>query len=121
MDSPNKTPRKRKPNSITTKALFYFTRIETEDGESPCKKTHKCNLCKETFSGKKEWNLAKHMCSFHTEAYAEISTDHSEHPAVNCLKLLQNCVEIVGVNGRTFTTLLDSGFQAIIQPKLSQL
>lgn len=121
MNSPNKTPRKRKSNSLTTKSLSYFTKIDTEDGESPYKKTHKCNICKETFCGKKEWNLSRHLSNNHAEVYAEISMEQSEHPAVSRQKLLQQCVEIVGVNGRAFKTLLDSGFQAIIQSKLSQL
>lgn len=37
------------------------------------------------------------------------------------MKFLQNCVEIISVNGRPFSYLLDSGFQVIIKDKLREL
>lgn len=56
----------------------------------------------------------------HNEIFEKI-IDQKESPAIKRLKLLQNCTEIVSVNGRPFEYLHDSGFQKIIQQQLAEL
>lgn len=125
MNSPIKSPskRKRSDNTITEKALAYFERIQHKDDECEWKrkKTHKCLLCSSECNGHKEWNLAQHISSIHPDIYLEISSGVKEPIAVTRLKLLQNCTEIVAINGRPFSCLLDSGFQSIIKKTLEEL
>lgn len=125
MNSPKKSPSKRKrpENSITERATAYFERIEqnSDESEPKRKKTHKCRLCSDELNGTKEWNLAKHISSVHQDVFLDISSGVKEPIAVTRLKLLQNCLEIVAINGRPFSCLHDSGFQAAIQKTLEEL
>lgn len=135
------SPRKRKrpENTITEKALQYFTKIdanfdsdwpsETEtEGEigsstqkgSPSKKTHICKLCKNQCNGSKEWNLAVHLAHCHQDTYKYI-TEEKEPLIVTRLKTLQNCTEAVTVNGRPFEWIHDSGYRKQFQKTLDEL
>lgn len=114
MDSPRK--RKRNEETTTAKALEHFTSL-TEDGS---KKMFKCNICGESKNGTKLHNLSLHLQSVHPEIHNEI-TGQKQHISVKRLELLQNIVEMVSVNGRTFSSILDSGFQSIIRNKVIKL
>lgn len=113
------TPKKRRLESITVRALSYFEEISVDEKVkgSASKKTHICKLCTERLCGKFENNLASHLSARHADIFNEIS-HRIEHITVERLKFLQNLVEIVSVNGRSFSTLMDSGFQKIIEPQL---
>lgn len=123
MASPIKTPRKRRLDSITTKALTYFEPISIDNypAESASKKTHICKLYEERLCGRFDSNLASHLSARHADIFYQISSNRTEPLAVERLKLLHNLVEIVTVNGRPFSSLMDSGFQKIIEPQLSKL
>lgn len=121
MESPRKTPRKRKrlENTVSARAEAYFEPLDKQITEIT-NKTHKCKLCNETYNCNKSCNFANHLSRRHVEIYEKI-TDLKESPAVKRLKLLQNCTEIVSVNGRSFECLHDSGFQKIIESQLTEL
>lgn len=124
MESPVTTPRKRKrlDGCTTDLAMKYFSEIDYTKCEYTIKnKTHICDLCGQQLNGKKEWNLSAHLSSCHPNVYFGITADKKEPIAVKRLKLLQNCTEIVSVNGRTFSHLQDSGFKSIIQKSLKEL
>lgn len=120
--TPQKTPQKRKraENSVSTKALEHFETISEEDLSKDSNKTHICRHCDTKKNGSKEWNLAQHLQKCHFNIYEEI-TRQKDSPEVKRLKFMQNCVEIISVNGRPFTYLLDSGFQAMVKEKLNDL
>lgn len=111
--------RKRKEDTLTSKSIKYFTEINQEDKLDPTK-THICNLCQQKKNGAKEWNLVSHLQKCHPQIYNSLF-NHVDAPQVKRLQLLQRCTEIVGVNGRPFSYLLDSGFQGIIRDKLDEL
>lgn len=108
---------------ITERALAYFERIEQKNDENEPKriKTHRCQLCLDELNGTKEWNLARHISSIHRDIYLDLTSLVKEPIAITRLKLLQNCTEIVAINGRPFSYLLDSGFQAAIKANLDEL
>lgn len=120
--TPKKTPQKRKraENSVSTKALEHFETISEEDSLKDSNKTHICRHCDTKINGSKEWNLAQHLQKCHFNIYEEI-TGQKDSPEVKRLKFVQNCVEIISVNGRPFSYLLDSGFQAMVKEKLNDL
>lgn len=110
-----------KQPSITEKSLQYFKVVECTKDKLSCK----CLLCGEhtkPVNGTKASNLASHLKSVHPNIFAERIADKIKEPLpVKRLRLLQNAVEIVGVNGRPFSSLCDSGYQAGIKNKLDKL
>lgn len=122
--SPARTPtkRNRNQNTLTEKAFKYFKRITFEEKLSDLsnKKTHICNVCHTHLNGSKESNLAGHLEKSHPNIYAEFVGER-DSIAVQRLKLLQQLVEIVTINGRSFSHLTDSGFKSIIAEKLQRL
>lgn len=120
--TPQKTPRKRKRSeyTVSTKALEHFESIFEEDLLQDSNKTHICRHCGAKINGTKEWNLAQHLQKCHVNIYEEI-TGQKDTPEIKRLKFLQNCVEIISVNGRPFSYLLDTGFKAMVKEKLDDL
>lgn len=131
-ETPNATiwqsPRKRKNTensnkkpSIPEKAMKYYKIHEYSDGKVLCK----CTLCPEgakPVNVTSACNLGSHLKHAHTDLFNEKIADHiKESLPVKRLRLLQNAVEIVGVNGRAFNYLLDSGYKAGIVNKLEKL
>lgn len=125
MESPSKTARKRKHETLTEKSLSYFEEIDEKLNDcgtpSKKKKTHRCNLCNYDFNGSNKWNLTSHLQTKHPDVFSQLSGGKFEPTSIRRLKLLQNCTEIVSVNGRTFSSLMDSGFQAAIRTTLDEL
>lgn len=121
MESPQKTPRKRKrrEDTITEKAMAYFEGVDKQIIET-LNKTHKCTLCGGLYNGQKHYNLVIHLSRRHEHIFEQIS-EQKEPLAVKRLKLLQNFTEIISVNGRPFEYLHDSGFQKIIEGQLEEL
>lgn len=110
------SPRKRRKNehSISHQSIVYFNAI----GETHF---YECKTCGSKINGQKEYNLASHLRHIHPEIYNGIAGREKESIQVKRLKLLQNFVEIVAVNGRPFTYILDSGFQSIAEKKQRKL
>lgn len=117
----NTTNKRPKIQSIGSKTLERFELVEDDTG----KKMYKCSLCAEDanpFNGTKVSNLTLHLKKKHKKLYYdEIETNFKEPIQVKRLRLLQNAVEIISVNGRPFNYLLDSGYQAGIRNKLHKL
>lgn len=111
-----------KPVSISNaaKRFFKFKREELSDAKQ-LKKFYVCNLCLKEINGTKEYNLVAHLKQKHPENFKEIDTKKTKSAQQKRLELLQHCVEMVTVNGRPFSALLDSGFQRIIEKKLLKL
>lgn len=129
MEVPSKfhlnTPNKRRvQSSITSNCLQFFKPLErkpSDENQTPNrKKTHICNLCDGPCNGTKEWNLAQHLRHNHPEIYAQIAPG-IDPPLVDRLKFLQECVELVTVNGRPFACLSDSAFKSSHKTRLDKL
>lgn len=107
--------------SNSEKSLEYFTVVECSAEKLSCK----CKLCPDDakpLNGSKACNLSNHLKGSHPTIYKEKVTKHIKEPLpVKRLRLLQNAVEIVGVNGRPFAYLSDSGYQAGLANKLEKL
>lgn len=114
MDSPRK--RKLNEETITAKSLEYFTLL-SDDG---VKRMFRCNICSKPYSGTKLNNLSHHLEAIHDDIYNEIN-GQNRAISVRRLELLQNLVEMVSVNGRPFSSILDSGFQSIIRNEVKNL
>lgn len=122
------SPSKRKRDgTVTEKTLPYFEKIQTtnnsdsKNNDVKSKKTHVCKLCNNELNGTREWNLSSHLLNCHYDVYLEATSDIKEPIPIKRLKLIQNCTEIVTINGRPFSYLHDSGFKSIIKDTLTEL
>lgn len=89
-----------------------------------------CLLCAEknthtpskSLSGKKKWNLKKHIECVHPDIYDKYFNEKNRKAMMKKrLKTLQCFCKIVTINGRPFASLLDSGFIELIEDDLKQL
>lgn len=122
-------PRKRKcPKQATVgdKSLSFFDlacKEDEENGEESggiLKFYYDCKLCGKRINGKNLCNLGSHLFTTHREIYVEHIGDVEESIPVERLRLLQNCVSMVALNGRPFTALTDFGFQEILKKQLNK-
>lgn len=100
--------------------MKYFERIRPES-EFMSHHQFKCIVsnCGKLLCGKKIQNLCTHLKTKHFALY-ETNVKSAVDPkllAFERLKLIQNCAEIITVNGRVFAALNDSGFKKIIYEK----
>lgn len=107
---------------LQLKVLQYFERIESED----CTKVkYKCKIenCVKELSGKYISNLTKHASRLHPKFFETKILQKKSKLTLpqKRLKLIQEWVEIVTVNGRSFLHLADSGFQKVADEKLKEL
>lgn len=119
------SPRKRaKPSEPTIGDLskpFYEPPFEVVVKGIP-KEIYKCRFCPKEINATKPGNLGSHMEHMHPDIYfTKIRPKKKELLSTKRLCILLNAVEIVTVNGRPFSSLLDSGYQAGIAKKLQKL
>lgn len=109
--------------SIGEKSLQYFenpTNETIENGKAVIKYKYKLCPMDNFVVGTNIGNLGSHLRHVHAQTFALITNQKDTLP-VKRLRLLQNAVEIVSVNGRPFNYLLDSGYQKGISNKLKKL
>lgn len=112
-----KTPQKQ--SQYEEQYYMQYFEFSSEEGEGKNKKTfYKCKICSLPKNGTKRDNLRAHLAHLHSEFIVDAK---SKSLKVKRLELLQNLVEIVAVNGRPFTYIHDSGFQAVIREDLAKL
>lgn len=116
IDSNKKKPRM--GDSITSKVLNHFKEVPANDSSKEPNKSHICNLCQQKYCGSKSWNLVLHIQKCHPNEYQKIAQKDSIK--LKRLIFLQNCTEIISVNGRSFSYLYDSGFRAVAKDKLAE-
>lgn len=116
--TPQKTPRK---NEQYDAYMKYFEFVSEEEVEDVNKKWYKCKICFESRNGTKPSNLLSHLQRMHKDDYLSFIDAKNTPLQVQRLELLQNLVEMVALNGRPFTIIHDSGFQAIIRRTLEKL
>lgn len=117
------TPRKRKQSkqeTISDKSFqFFHDKIQREE-DGVLKDYYECRRCGKQICGSNPSNLASHLYYKHRDVYQNHIGKLKESIPVKRLKLLQNCVSIVALNGRPFTALTDVGFQNIVSSKLDK-
>lgn len=115
----DQAPRKKRKINLTEISLAYFNGPEirkNEKGED--KQMYKCKHCQSEINGTKASNLSKHL-QHHEELFLKIcNIDSIEKKR---LKLLLDCVELVAVNGNTFSRLQDSGLLSMLEKTLIEL
>lgn len=94
-----------------------FLTVITENGEPTNQFT--CNVCGTKLSGVCQSNLINHFRSRHKDEYKIINKTPEEHIAVQRLKLVLSCVELVAINSQPFSLLSCSGFRSAVQQKLN--
>lgn len=73
-------------------------------------------------SGKRTWNLKRHIQVSHKDVYVTFFNSEGRLKLLTKrMKMLQNFCEIVTINGRPFASLLDSGFQKLIEDDMHEL
>lgn len=86
---------------------------------------YKCNIenCTKVLKGKYSSNLVKHVRRVHENYFKTVIQAKNNELTMQQkrLKLIQDWVEIVTVNGRSFLHLADSGFQKVADEKLAEL
>lgn len=114
------TPKTPKKETKANKALNFFNEpiFCMENGVN--NSYYNCKLCKKKLCGNNMINLASHLFYKHEQVYEENIGPIDDAIEVKRLKLLQNCVSIVGLGGRPFASLCDYGFQQIINDQLEQ-
>lgn len=117
--TPNKSSNKKPKNNTSQIALGYFTFKDTQKINGIERPFYTCNECNNTFNGTNHGNLAKHLqrCS---KSYREkVPLDSSIEE--KRFELLMQCVEMVAINGRSFTHLNDSALRLMLKEKLDEL
>lgn len=109
--------------SLKARVAKYFERVNPDDKGNAY---YKCKIdnCKKICNGSQPTNLTVHIRQKHKEFYEKNIkcpvTDPNKF-AIKRLKCIQNCAEIISVNGRAFKSLSDSGFKKLIGKKLNKL
>lgn len=106
--------------SQNEKAKVYYDIVDRD------KSIFKCNIddCGKQLTAKNPSSLVSHIKHVHIDIYRkEINLEYLDAKTIEIkrLELIQQCAEIVTVNGRPFNYLLDSGFQNIIREKVEFL
>lgn len=116
-------------NNQATKPKINFTEFsckhfedpETTTNENGAKKDmYLCKLCNRNVNGTKKSNLSRHLKRHHQEVFNCLD-DLGESIEKKRAKLLLECVELVTVNGNTFSHLCDSGLISMLDEKLNEL
>lgn len=104
--------------SQISRARQYLSNIE-ENGVPT--NSYKCNLCSTLLNGNCKSNLLNHFKKRHADIYnSKINIQPEESIAVQRLKLLYSCVELVAINSQPFSILTCSGFVSAIKHKLQE-
>lgn len=109
-----------KKQTLVGNALKFFDSVDGEIGFYTCE----VEGCNKKINGKSKSNLVGHLKEKHIATYNQsvaFTSNKVRNYELMRLKLIQNFSEIIGINGRPFNSLVDSGFQKIYERKLLKL
>lgn len=112
------------PKDNKTERARRFFKISTSDlaKSDPSNKYLKCEICNIDVKVNNSSNIVPHLKRKHPGEYIEfVAIGIEENLEITRLKLIQSCVEMVSVNGKTFSTLSCSGFVNSHQATLDRL
>jgi hypothetical protein len=108
-------------NSQSSRALKYFEQIANGNN----KRAFKCidKDCAKVINGENISNLVSHYRVCHKQIYCEVIAPKKDakYYGRKRLQFIQNCAEMVAINGRPFLSLSDSGFRKFIEDDLKEL
>lgn len=108
--------------NLFAKIIKYFERINPSEGAN---QKLKCLIenCNKIYCGKYHSNIIKHVRRSHADFFAlniESKKAKLSLPQKR-LKFIQDSVEVVTINGRSFKHLEDSGYKKLIHEKMEEL
>lgn len=120
METPTKKRKKILPTTPkkinkTEKSKEHFDFVGNENG----KLVYNCHHCERNINGTNSSNLSSHL-KVHRDIYLDIC-GLKESIEYKRQKLLLDCIEVVGVNGRSFRVLNDSGIVSMNENLLEEL
>lgn len=113
------TPSKKKKINKTKVAEDYFVFKEDREVNGVMKRFYNCIICNKEINGTKDSNKWAHLL-IHDEVNSKLH-NLDESIERKRLKLILDCVEMVAVNGRSFSHLYDSALHSMISETLSEL
>lgn len=113
------TPSKRIKINMTQLAEEYFVFKEEREVCDEMKRFFTCTICGKDINGTKNSNKVSHLNS-HKDVIAKMRIPQ-ESIERKRLKLIMDSVEMVTVNGRTFSHLQDSALHSMISERLCEL
>lgn len=117
----SKTSKKFKEGSQISKLRQYFSPINLKCG----KITRKCNVedCGKDLSATRANNMVSHFFHCHKKIYNEVIMQQRNEKSFKKrrLQFIQNCAEMVAMNGRLFSCLNDSGFLKFVEEEIREL
>lgn len=112
----------KRTDSLKARVARYFVRIDPNDENN---KLYQCQIekCKRKCNGSQPSNLTVHVKLAHKEFFAKkiMGAIDPKEFAIKRLKFIQNCAEVIAINGRAFKSLSDSGIRKLIAEKLNEL
>lgn len=106
--TPCNTPSKKKKPNATQVAEQYFVFKEEKIIDGELKRFFTCTVCNKDINGTKNTNKVSHL-GCHKDVYATLHIPE-ESIERKRLKLIMDCVEMVTVNGRSFSHLAESHY-----------
>lgn len=113
----------KRPDSLRAKVSKYFVAVNPDDKKNIY---FICQIenCGKACNGSQITNLTTHAKTAHTTFYAKniyCSPLDPKKLAIKRLKCIQDCAEVIAINGRSFKSLSDSGIKKLIAEKLTEL
>lgn len=107
---------------LFAKTVKYFERLNPDDDTNP---KFKCLIesCNKNYCAKHQTNIIKHVRRMHANFFAsniQVQKEKLSLPQKR-LKFIQNSVEVVTINGRSFKHLDDSGHKKLVEEKMNEL
>lgn len=113
--------RKCGPNNLQERVALHFEKVSNDELDF----MYKCKIgdCLKTISGKKQHNLVSHAKTHHVFFRVNFQTEEAQlltMPARR-LEFIQDCTEMVTVDGQPFAAMNGSGFKKLIAEKVQSL
>lgn len=113
------TPSKRNKINMTQMAEEYYVFKEEREINGELKRYFTCTICQKEINGTKNTNKVSHL-SIHKDVMDKMRLP-KESIEQKRFKLIMDCVEMVTVNGRSFSHLFDSALHSMISEQLHEL
>lgn len=113
------TPSKKQKVHDCKAVLEYFEFVENRDVGGLKKDFYRCLMCTKELIGNSKGNLKNHL-KVQPDIYLKLKEPEQSIEEMR-LRLLLNCIEMVRINGRSFSHLYDSALLSMIQPTLDAL
>lgn len=114
----------KREDSLKEKVVQNFSLVSPKPHHKN-KPHYKCNIgnCQSVINGGQPTNLTQHLKQKHKDFFEMIikSSDDPKSLPVKRLKFIQNCAEMISINGRAFKSLSDSGFKKLVGEELHTL